>query len=39
VKDLGGGGGGFGRADSGIHCEDDKASLNVFATFSRCLST
>lgn len=36
---LGGGGGGLGRADSGIHFDEESAPLNVFATFSRCEST
>lgn len=34
-----GGGGGRGRADSGSHGEEDKASLNVFEAFWRCVST
>jgi len=38
-KVFGGGGGGLGRRDSGIHGEEDRASRRVLETFSRCLST
>jgi hypothetical protein len=36
---FGGGGGRLGRADSGIHGEEDRASRRLLETFSRCLST
>ncbi len=39
TKVRGGGGGGLGRADSGIHCEEERASRRVLETFSRCRST
>lgn len=35
MNDLGGGGGGLGRADSGSHFEDERASLKVLDTRSR----
>lgn len=34
-----GGGGGLGRADSGIHEDEERASRSVLDTFSRCRST
>ena len=36
---FGGGGRGRGRADSGIHGEDDRASRRMLETCSSCLST